>query len=117
MSDCAPKDTLKDSTVYLSRRTPPTDCLTATRLSSNGVASQPRSLPEVGWTQIATTGRLVEKKGIEYVIRAIALLLPTYPRLRYKIIAEGELRDRFTASIEELNLTENNVTVRFTIHR
>ena len=36
---------------------------------------QPRSLPEDGWIQIATTGRLVEKKGIEYVIRAVAKLV------------------------------------------
>ena len=68
---------------------------------------QPRSLPEDGWIQIATTGRLVEKKGIEYVIRAVAQLVPTYPRLRYKIIGEGLLRQHFTDLIQELKLTEN----------
>ncbi|MDJ0588425.1 MAG: glycosyltransferase [Pleurocapsa sp. MO_226.B13] len=68
---------------------------------------QPRSLPEDGWIQIATTGRLVEKKGIEYVIRAVARLVPSYPRLRYKIIGEGHLRQHFTDLIRELNLVEN----------
>ncbi len=68
---------------------------------------QPRSLPEDGWIQIATTGRLVEKKGIEYVIRALAQLVPTYHRLRYKIIGEGPLRQHFTDLIRELNLVEN----------
>lgn len=68
---------------------------------------QLRSLAEDGWIQIATTGRLVEKKGIEYVIRAVARLVPTYPHLRYKIIGEGPLRQHFTDLIRELNLTEN----------
>ncbi|MBE9043776.1 glycosyltransferase [Pleurocapsales cyanobacterium LEGE 10410] len=68
---------------------------------------QPRSLPEDGEIQIVTTGRLVEKKGIEYVIRAMAKLAPSYPHLRYKIIGEGHLRSYFTDLIQELNLTEN----------
>ena len=66
-----------------------------------------RSLPEDGRVQIATTGRLVEKKGIEYVIRAIAKLVPTYPQLRYKILGEGPLRPHFTQLIQELKLSEN----------
>ena len=66
-----------------------------------------RSLPEDGWIQITTTGRLVEKKGIEYVIRAVAKLIPTYPRLHYKIIGEGDLRTHFTKLIAELQLQEN----------
>lgn len=68
---------------------------------------QPRTLPEDGRIQITTTGRLAEKKGIEYVIRAIAQLISIYPRLHYKIIGEGELRPYFTKLIEELNLTKN----------
>ena len=68
---------------------------------------QPRTLPEDGWIQITTTGRLVEKKGIEYVIRAVAKLIPTYPRLRYKIIGEGPLRNHFIDLIKQLDLNEN----------
>lgn len=68
---------------------------------------QPRFLAQNEPIQIATTGRLVDKKGIEYVIRAIAQLIPTYPNLRYKVIGEGSLRPRFTELIEELELTEN----------
>ena len=68
---------------------------------------QPRSLAQNEPIQITTTGRLVDKKGIEYVIRAIAQLIPTYPNLRYKVIGEGPLRPRFTELIEELDLTEN----------
>lgn len=68
---------------------------------------QSRSLPQDGRIQIATTGRLVEKKGIEYVIRAVAKLVSTYPRLNYKIIGEGHLRSYFTQLIQKLELTEN----------
>ena len=68
---------------------------------------KPRTLPEDGSIQIATTGRLVEKKGIEYVIRAIARLIPTHPQIRYKIIGEGPLRNHFTELIQELNLSNN----------
>ena len=68
---------------------------------------QPRTILEDGRVQIATTGRLVEKKGIEYVIRAVAQLVPTYPRLHYKVIGEGELRPHFTRLIEELEIGEN----------
>ncbi len=68
---------------------------------------QPCSLPEDGWIQIATIGRLVEKKGIEYVIRALAQLIPTYPQIRYKIVGEGPLRNHLSELIQELNLTNN----------
>ena len=68
---------------------------------------QPRCLSEDGWIQIATTGRLVEKKGIEYVIRAVAKLIPTYPRLCYKIIGEGPLRSYFIDLIQKLYLDKN----------
>ena len=87
----------------------PPDKIKVTRsgLDCDRFIYQSRSLPEDGWIQITTTGRLVEKKGIEYVIRAVAKLIPTYPRLRYKIIGEGNLRPHFTKLIEELQLKEN----------
>jgi len=42
--------------------------------------------------RIVTVGRLVEKKGIEYVIRALAQVVPRWPRLRYDVIGDGPLR-------------------------
>ena len=68
---------------------------------------QPRSLSEDGRIQVVTTGRLVEKKGIEYVIRAVAKLVPNYPQLSYKILGEGPLRPGFIQLIQELQLSEN----------
>ena len=51
---------------------------------------------------IATTGRLVEKKGIEYAIRAIAKVAKQYPNLTYSIIGDGPLHNHLTAVIKEL---------------
>ncbi|ESA39150.1 glycosyltransferase [Leptolyngbya sp. Heron Island J] len=51
---------------------------------------------------IATTGRLVEKKGIEYAIRAVASVAKHYPNLTYSIIGDGPLREALTAIIQEL---------------
>lgn len=53
---------------------------------------------------IATTGRLVEKKGIEYSIRAVASLAKDYPNLEYNIIGDGDLREYFQQLIQELNI-------------
>ena len=52
---------------------------------------------------IATIGRLVEKKGIEYAIRAVANVAKHHPNLRYSIIGDGPLRDELTAVIQELH--------------
>jgi colanic acid/amylovoran biosynthesis glycosyltransferase len=57
-----------------------------------------------GKIRIATTGRLVEKKGIEYCIRALAKLAKVYPNLEYNIIGDGELKANFQQLIQELNL-------------
>ncbi len=52
--------------------------------------------------RIVTTGRLVEKKGIEYAIRAIASLAQAYPHLEYLIVGDGPLKDEFSALIRQL---------------
>lgn len=65
---------------------------------------KPRHLSTDDKIKIATTGRLVEKKGIEYGIRAVAKLVKTYPNLEYKIIGDGELKPQLKQLITELNL-------------
>jgi colanic acid/amylovoran biosynthesis glycosyltransferase len=57
--------------------------------------------------RIATTGRLVEKKGIEYVIRAVANLLKLYPTLQYNIIGDGVLKSSLQALINELGVNQS----------
>lgn len=52
--------------------------------------------------KIVTTGRLVEKKGIEYAIRAVAKQAQTFPNLTYSIIGDGHLKESLEALIREL---------------
>ncbi|MGL4622330.1 glycosyltransferase [Chroococcidiopsis sp.] len=54
---------------------------------------------------IATIGRLVEKKGIEYSIRAIAKIVKFCPNLEYKIVGCGALQTELEQLIQELDLT------------
>jgi colanic acid/amylovoran biosynthesis glycosyltransferase len=65
---------------------------------------KPRYFPADGKIKIATTGRLVEKKGIEYAIRAVAKIVETHPNIEYNIIGDGELKEHFEKIITELNV-------------
>jgi colanic acid/amylovoran biosynthesis glycosyltransferase len=68
-------------------------------------AFKPRYFPVDGIVRIATTGRLVEKKGIEYCIRAIAKLAPTHPNIEFNIIGDGPLKADFEKLIAELDVS------------
>ncbi|MEO1430464.1 MAG: glycosyltransferase [Cyanobacteria bacterium J06633_8] len=59
-----------------------------------------------GLIRIATTGRLVEKKGIEYAIRAIADVVKVYKNVEFNVIGDGELKERFVQIIDELNIAD-----------
>ncbi|MBD2344565.1 colanic acid biosynthesis glycosyltransferase WcaL [Anabaena subtropica] len=66
---------------------------------------KPRYFPVDGKVKIATTGRLVEKKGIEYAIRAVARIAEFYPNIEYKIIGDGDLKEQLEELIAELNIS------------
>jgi colanic acid/amylovoran biosynthesis glycosyltransferase len=68
-------------------------------------AFKPRSFPANGCVRIATTGRLVEKKGIEYCIQAISQLAATHPNIEFNIIGDGHLKKDFEKLIQELNIS------------
>ncbi len=57
-----------------------------------------------GLIRIATTGRLTEKKGIEYAIRAVAEVAKVHPNIEFNIIGDGELKEHFVQIIHELNI-------------
>ncbi len=57
-----------------------------------------------GEFRLLTIARLVEVKGIEYVLRALALLKRKRPRLRYCIAGDGPLRTKLEALTTELGL-------------
>ncbi|MBE9213110.1 glycosyltransferase [Plectonema cf. radiosum LEGE 06105] len=60
-----------------------------------------------GRVEIVTIARLVEKKGIEYGIRAVAKLVKDKPHLKYSIIGDGPLREQLQKLIEEFGINEN----------
>ena len=66
---------------------------------------KPRFFPEDGRVKIATIGRLVEKKGIEYAIRAIAKIAKIHPNIEFNIMGDGPLKEHFQQLITELKLT------------
>jgi len=65
-----------------------------------------RSPAPDGTPRIGIIGRLVEKKGIEYALRALA----HHPAPRLEIVGEGELRTQLEALADDLGITER---VRF----
>lgn len=65
---------------------------------------KPRVLNSDGKIRVVTTGRLVEKKGIEYVIRAIAQLIDRYLTIEYHIIGDGPLRSQLEQLIQTLKV-------------
>jgi colanic acid/amylovoran biosynthesis glycosyltransferase len=67
---------------------------------------RPRTLGEGETVRILAVGRLVEKKGFEFAIRAMALVRRKYPNLRYDIIGDGPLRMELQQLIRELDLEE-----------
>ncbi|NJR45167.1 MAG: colanic acid biosynthesis glycosyltransferase WcaL [Hyellaceae cyanobacterium CSU_1_1] len=56
---------------------------------------------------LLSVARLVEKKGLEYSIRAVAQLIPRYPHLQYQIVGDGVLRQELDNLIQQLNATHH----------
>lgn len=56
---------------------------------------------------LVSIARLVEKKGLEFSIRAVAKLIPRYPNLEYLIVGDGILRERLQLLVEQLGVGDN----------
>jgi colanic acid/amylovoran biosynthesis glycosyltransferase len=65
---------------------------------------KPRQLPDSSPIRIATTGRLVEKKGLEYAIRAVASVLKAYPYTKYFIVGDGPLKESLLDLTKKLGI-------------
>jgi colanic acid/amylovoran biosynthesis glycosyltransferase len=59
--------------------------------------------------RLLSIGRLVEKKGIEYALRAVALARERGIRLYYTIVGDGPLRTSLIALADELGLRDTVV--------
>lgn len=74
------------------------------------VPDDPQTASPAQGFEIASVGRLVEKKGFDTLIRAIALVRHRMPHIRAVIIGEGPERAPLAKVISELDL-ERNVTL------
>ncbi len=54
--------------------------------------------------RILSVGRLVEMKGREYAIRAVARTAARYPKLEYTIVGDGPLRNPLEDMIDQLGM-------------
>lgn len=50
--------------------------------------------------------RITERKGLNYLIEAVALLVPKYPELRLKIMGDGSARPKLETLVKERGLEE-----------
>lgn len=63
-----------------------------------------RTEPENGIITVLTVGRLVEKKGMEYLIEAVHSVHQHYPGIRLRIAGDGKLRPTLEKQVERLHL-------------
>lgn len=57
--------------------------------------------------KLLTVARLIEKKGVEYGIRAVARILKEGKNVEYNIVGDGDLREELEQLIRELNASDN----------
>ena len=67
----------------------------------------PADSPPVPSYDVVTAGRLVEKKGVDTVLDALALMRAGRPQLRALVIGDGPLRDALIAQRNRLGLEDN----------
>jgi colanic acid/amylovoran biosynthesis glycosyltransferase len=66
-----------------------------------------KQLPRQGNINIVSAGRFVEKKGFAYSIRAVARLVKKFPQIKYTIIGDGILKNKYKKLINDLQVKEN----------
>jgi colanic acid/amylovoran biosynthesis glycosyltransferase len=62
--------------------------------------------PDGSSVRLLSVARLVEKKGIEYGVRAVAALRAAGVRVSYTVIGDGPLRGRLDALVRELGVSD-----------
>jgi len=69
-----------------------------------------KKLPKIKAVRIISICRFVEKKGLEYGIKAIAALLKENKKIEYRIIGSGPLRHSLLALIKKLGV-QNKIKI------
>lgn len=78
--------------------------------NQDGIASSARPFCEKGWPSrndkrvILTVARLVKRKGIDIVLRALPQVLEKIPNLEYQIIGDGPDRSRLSPIVQTMGL-------------
>lgn len=74
---------------------------------SFNMRSKPESVDKKNSFTIGTLGRLVEKKGVDVLIRAVSLLKDKPYKIKLSIAGDGSLRNELEALAQELNMQES----------
>jgi len=69
-------------------------------------AFEPRSLQNNGTIRLISVARLVEKKGIEYSIRALREVVKQYPNIEYTVVGDGPLMSDLAELVQALELND-----------
>ncbi len=64
----------------------------------------PKSLRSGECVRVITVGRLVEKKGVEYSLKAVARLIKEKFDIKYEVIGDGPLRNSLEKLAEDLGI-------------
>jgi len=89
---------------------PERTCVFSSGLDTSRFPTRPQAIDRGGTIRIGIIGRLVEKKGVEYALRALAHLSPTHPTAQLEIVGDGELRAALESLATELGIAHR---VRF----
>ncbi|MEY2952415.1 MAG: hypothetical protein RLZZ401_502 [Pseudomonadota bacterium] len=98
--------TISDFNVrYLEGEGVPADKLAVVRCGVSFAAAPPRPQPEPGrtWT-LGTLGRLVEKKGVDVLLQALAMCRDRGVTLNLQIAGDGPLREALAQQVAALGL-------------
>jgi glycosyltransferase involved in cell wall biosynthesis len=107
---CADLITLNSEAMYeeLMDRNLPLRC--PVEVVKNGV-DQDAFRPGEEWPDadgyVLYTGRLVEQKGVEYLLRALHYVKEKFPDVRLKVVGDGPLRDALERLCKNLMLSEH----------
>ncbi len=75
-------------------------------IDTNKFTFHPHPFPKNNRIRIVTIGRLVEKKGIEYVIQAINYVIQIHQNIECDIVGDGPLLQKLEVMIDQLELRE-----------
>lgn len=75
-------------------------------LDPSAFAFRERTLKPGETMRLLTVARLVEIKGHEFALRALAKIRASWPNVRYDLVGDGPLRSELETLIDELGLTD-----------